>query len=88
MIILLSGDGKYSVEGKDLDAVLETGRTLFSLLKEDKDEEFSRTLREIHRFVRGKGTPVEIYRSADVIIPPLDCDPKVMKSVLGIQKSP
>lgn len=85
MIVLLSGDGKYSLEGKDLDTVLETGRTLFSLLKQDKDEEFSRTLREIHRFVRGKGTLVEIYRSADVIIPPLEVDPKVMKSVLGIK---
>jgi len=76
------------VEGEDLDRVLETGRRLFSLLKEDKDEEFSRTLREIHRFVRGKGMPVEVYRSADIIIPPAECDPKVMKSVLGIQKSP
>jgi len=85
LIVLLSGDGKYSLEGKDLDTVLETGRTLFSLLKQDKDEEFSRTLREIHRFVRGKGTLVEIYRSADVIIPPLEVDPKVMKSVLGIK---
>jgi hypothetical protein len=88
LIVLLSGNGKYAMEGKDLDRVLETGRGLFSLLKEDKDEEFSRSLREVHRFVRGKGTPVEIYRIAGVIIPPVECDPKVMKGVLGIQKSP
>jgi len=88
LIILLSGDSKYSVNGKDLDAVLETGRKLFILLKEGKDEDFTHTLGEIHKFVQMKGKPVEIYRSADMIIPPIKSDPKVMKSVLGIQKSP
>lgn len=84
MIILLSGDSKYSVNGKDLDAVLEAGRELFILLKEGKDKDFNHTLKEIHKFVQMNGKLVEIYRSADVIIPPVKSDPKVIKSVLGI----
>lgn len=88
MIILLSGDSKYLVNGKDLDTVLETGRQLFILLKEGKDEDFTNTLKELHQFVQKTGKPVEIYRSADVIIPPIKSDPRIIKSVLGIQNCP
>lgn len=88
MIILLSGDGKYSVEGQDLDETLESGRQLYLLLKAEKYEEFAQSLSQLHSYVRTRGRQVEILRSADIIIPPLTCDPRVLGSIMGLQRTP
>lgn len=88
MIVLISGDGKYSIEGSDLDEVLERGRGLYALLKESRFGEFSPALRELHDIVRQRGKPVEIFRVVDVIIPPADCDPQLMSQMMGLQRTP
>ncbi|MGA2573797.1 MAG: hypothetical protein ABSF36_06295 [Candidatus Methanomethylicaceae archaeon] len=88
MIILLSGDGKFLLEGKSLDTALESGRQLFSLLREDRIQEFSEALDELHSFVKQKGQPVEIYHNADIIVPPVKCDPRTIQSIMGFQKTP
>jgi hypothetical protein len=88
MIILLSGDGKYSVEGTDLDSVLESGRRLYLLLKTESYEEFTRSLYQLHSYVKTNGRQVEILRSADVIVPPLNCDPRILGSIMGLHSAP
>jgi hypothetical protein len=88
LIILLSGDGKFSLEGKNLDAALKSGRQLFSLLKEDRFQEFSETLDQLYSFVKQNGQPVEIYHNADIIVPPVKCDPRTIQSIMGFQKTP
>jgi hypothetical protein len=88
LIILLSGDGKFLLEGKSLDTALESGRQLFSLLREDRIQEFSEALDELHSFVKQKGQPVEIYHNADIIVPPVKCDPRTIQSIMGFQKTP
>jgi hypothetical protein len=88
MIILLSGAGKYSLEGKELDTVLESGRRLYLLLKEERYDEFSRSLSQLHSFVMANGKQVEILRNTDVIIPPLSCDPRILGSIMGLQSNP
>jgi len=81
MIILLSGDGKYYLEGEDLEHVFLEGRKLFSLLKQGKYEEFSLLLKDLHRFVKEKGKPVDILKVADIIIPPAKSNPFIMKEI-------
>lgn len=88
MIILLSGEGKYSLEGQELDAVLESGRRLYLLLKEARYDEFSQSLSQLHSYVTAKGKQVEILRNADIIVPPLGCDPRVIGSIMGLQSTP
>jgi hypothetical protein len=88
LIILLSGDGKFLLEGKNLDTALESGRQLFSLLREDRIQEFSEALDELHSFVKQKGQPVEIYHNADIIVPPVKCDPRTIQSIMRLQKTP
>jgi len=88
MIVLLSGKGKYSLEGKELETVLESGRSLYVLLKEERYTEFSQSLYQLHSFVMANGRQVEILRNADIIVPPLECDPRIMGSVMGLQSSP
>jgi len=85
LIVLLSGDGKYSLEGDDLEEVLTRGRTLYSSLKDDRTDEFETRLLELREFVRKKGRPVEIFRGAEIIIPPANCSPEILRSVLGLQ---
>ena len=88
MIILLSGDGKYLLEETELDAVQVVGKLLFSLLGRGDDQEYERKLGELHEFIKKNGTPVEVYKNADLIVPPLLCDPVTMRSMLGLQKNP
>jgi hypothetical protein len=88
MIILLSGDGKYSMEGADLESVLESGRRLYLLLKGESYEEFALSLSQLHSFVKANGKHVEILRNADVIIPPLSCDPRILGSIMGLHNNP
>jgi len=88
LIILLSGDGKYSLSGEDLEEALERGRMLFKLLKENRMEDFSNELSDLHSFVKERGHSVEIFRNAEVIIPPIKCDPQAIHSIMGFQKSP
>jgi hypothetical protein len=86
LIILLSGNGKYSLEGTFLFAVEDAGKTLFSLLMEGEknDQEFTSKLIELHEFVKKNGIPVE----ADLILPPLHSNPGTMRAMLGLQKKP
>jgi hypothetical protein len=88
LIVLLSGNGKYLLEGDDVEAVLEAGRNLYSLVRDDRGYEFHKTLSELHDFVKTKGTPVEIFRPVDFIIPPPDCDPQIIRQAFGLQKTP
>jgi len=88
MIVLLSGKGKYSLDGKELDTVLESGRRLYLLLKEERYDEFSRSLTQLHSYVTANGKQVEILRNADVIVPPLSCDPRIIGSIMGLQNTP
>lgn len=88
MIILLSGKGKYLLEGKALDAVLESGRQLYLLLKEERYDEFSQSLSRLHSYVTANGKQVEILRNADIIVPPLGSDPRVIGSIMGLQGTP
>jgi len=88
MIVLLSGKGKYSLEGKELETVLESGRSLYVLLKEERYTEFSQSLYQLHSFLMANRRQVEILRNADIIVPPLECDPRIMGSVMGLQSSP
>jgi len=88
MIILLSGDGKYSVKGTDLENVLESGRSLYMLLKTERYEEFAQSLYQLHSYVKANGSQVEIIRSADIIIPPLSCDPRILGSIMGLHNTP
>lgn len=85
MIILLSGDGKYNLEEEDLEQIFEEGRKLFSLLKEGKYEEFSLTMKNLHEFVKKKGKPVDVFKNADVIIPPVKSSPKDIKEIFGLE---
>lgn len=84
MIVLLSGDGKYYLDGKDLEHVFTEGRRLFSLLKEKKFEEFSLLLADLHEFVRKKGSPVEILKTADIIIPSVKSNPSLMNELFTL----
>jgi hypothetical protein len=88
MIVLLSGKAKYAIEGKELDFVLESGRRLYFFLKEGRYHEFSWSLSQLHSYVMDNGKQVEILRNADIIVPPLDCDPRVIGSILGFQSTP
>ena len=88
MIVLLSGDGKYLLKDNDIEAVLETGRNLYSFVRDNRDQDFLKALTELHGFVRTKGRPVEIFRPVDFIIPPIDCDPRIIRLSFGIQKTP
>ena len=90
MIILLSGNGKYSLEGTFLFTVEDAGKTLFSLLMEgeENDQEFTSKLIELHEFVKKNGIPVEVYKNADLILPPLHSNPGTMRAMLGLQKKP
>jgi hypothetical protein len=88
MIILLSGDGKYAVEGTDLDNVLESGRHLYQLLKTENYEEFARSLYQLHSYVKANGKQVETLRSADVIVPPFNCEPRILGSIMGLHSAP
>lgn len=88
LIILLSGNGKFLLEGKNLEAALESGRQLFRLLKEDRLQEFSEVIDELHSFVKQNGRQVEIYYNADIIVPPVKCDPRIIQSIMGFQKIP
>jgi hypothetical protein len=88
MIVLLSGEGKYSLDGKELDTVLESGRRLYLLLKEERYDEFSHSLSQLHSYVIANGKQVEILRVADVVVPPLNCDPRIMGSIMGVQSAP
>ena len=88
MIILLSGDGKYLLEGNEVETVLNAGRNLYSYIRDDRFQDFLKTLKELHEFVKAKGSPVEIFRPADLIIPPVDCDPRLIQLSLGLQKIP
>jgi len=81
MIVLLSGDGKYYLDGDDLEHIFLEGRRLFSLLKEKKFEEFSLSLIDLHEFVKKKGKPVDILKTADIIIPPAKSDPSLMNDL-------
>jgi hypothetical protein len=87
MIVLISGDGKYSLEGADLETVMDCGRQLYALLKEGNFREFSAGLRELHDIVKRRGKPVDIFRVVDVIIPP-DCEPHLLVLLMGLQKTP
>ncbi|MCS7097578.1 MAG: hypothetical protein NZ922_01155 [Candidatus Methanomethyliaceae archaeon] len=84
MIVLLSGYGKFFIEDELTDFIIKEGCRLFSLLSENKFEEFSLALRNLHEYVKKIGKPVSILKNADIIIPPLDTDPEDIKSVLGI----
>jgi hypothetical protein len=88
MIVLLSGEGKYSLDGKELDTVLKSGRRLYLLLKEERYDEFSHSLSQLHSYVIANGKQVEILRVADVVVPPLNCDPRIMGSIMGVQSAP
>jgi hypothetical protein len=88
LIILLSGDGKYNLQNNDIEAVLDSGRSLYSCVRDDRFQDFYRILKELHEFVKAKGTPVEIFRPADLIIPPLNCDPRLVQLSFGLQKTP
>lgn len=88
MIVLLSGYGKFFIEEKFIDFIIEEGCRLFSLLSENKFEEFSLALRNLHEYVKKIGKPVSILKSADIVIPPLDTNPEDLKSVLGIYNTP
>lgn len=86
MIVLISGNGKYAVEGEDLDSLMKDGRVLFDLLKKSNYEEFTYCLNRLHEFVKKHGKVTEIYRPADIILPPLNCDPRIVQTLMGIQK--
>lgn len=85
MIILLSGNGKYSLDGENLERVFEKGRKLFLLLKEQKYEEFSLTLKEVHEFVEKNGKSVEMLKNADIIIPPVKFNPQQIREIFGLE---
>ncbi|MCX8142612.1 MAG: hypothetical protein N3F04_07610, partial [Candidatus Nezhaarchaeota archaeon] len=76
-----SGDGKYYLDGEALEHVFVEGRRLFSLLKEKKFEEFSSSLADLHEFVKKKGIPVEILKTADIIIPHINSNPSLLKEL-------
>ena len=88
MIVLISGDGKYMVEGESVDNIMENGRRLFALLKESNYEEFSTSLKKLHEFVKESGREVEIYRPAEIILPPIGCDPRLVQALFGFQRKP
>ncbi|GEM_PF-1110273 len=88
MIVLLSGEGKYSLEERDTERLLEIGKELYHLLSEGRDREFALRLGELHAFVKRKGKKVEIFRLTDIVIPPADVDPAMMERIFGFQKSP
>lgn len=76
------------MEGKELDTVLESGRRLYLLLKEERYGEFSEALSQLHSYVMANGKQVEIIRSADIVVPPANCDPRVIGSIMGLHSSP
>ncbi|MDI9643790.1 MAG: hypothetical protein QFX35_01065 [Candidatus Verstraetearchaeota archaeon] len=85
MIVLLSGNGKYFVPPQYQEEVVKTGKALFKKLESRDDQAFSGMLRDLHAFVSSKGTPVEIIKPADVVVPPVDLEPGILRRVLGIE---
>lgn len=83
MIVLLSGCGKFFIEDEFADFIIREGCRLFSLLSENKLEEFSLTLKNLHEFIKKIGKPVSILKNADIIIPPVDLDPEDIKNILS-----
>ncbi|MDH5806690.1 MAG: hypothetical protein QXW62_02080 [Candidatus Methanomethylicaceae archaeon] len=84
MIVLLSGCGKFSIDDESIDFIIEEGSRLFSLLSENKFEEFSLALKNLHEFIKKIGKPVSILKNADIVIPPIDINPEDFKNILGL----
>lgn len=84
MIVLLSGNGKYYLDGENLEHIFEEGRRLFHLLKDGKFDEFSSSLTNLHKFIKTKGKPIEVLKTADIIIPPTTSNPSLMKEIFGL----
>jgi hypothetical protein len=79
--ILLSGNGKFILDIKYKDFIIEEGRKLFNMLKENKFEEFLISLRELHEFIKKNGRPTEVLKEVDIIIPPLNINPEDLKKI-------
>ena len=86
--MLLSGDTKYLLERADFDHVQQIGKDLYLLLSDRKDSEYFDRLSALHAFVKEKGTLIEAYKNANIIIPPIKSEPNTMRNILGIQKIP
>ncbi len=88
MIILLSGEKKYSVEGEALDKVNSMGREIFEALERNDIAKMYAQLSALHSYVKENGTRVDPYKNADAVIPPADCDAKELRDFFNLQKTP
>lgn len=87
MIVLLSSKGKYDVPVHFESEIIQAGEYLFRLLEEGKDEEFKERLVELHTFVITKGIAVEAIKHTDLVVPPIESDPGLLRRVLGINEA-
>jgi hypothetical protein len=53
-----------------------------------KYDEYLSSLQSLHELVKKAGKEVEIFRPAEIILPPVDCDPTLVQTLFGIQKKP
>ena len=81
IIVLLSGDNKFALDIKYKDFIIEEGKKLFNMLKENQLEDFLKSLRELHEFIKKNGRPTDILRRADIIIPPLNINPEDLREI-------
>jgi hypothetical protein len=81
IIVLLSGDNKFALDIKYKNFIIEEGKKLFNMLKESRLEDFSRSLKELHEFIKKNGKPIDVLRGADIIIPPLNIDPQDLREI-------
>uniref|UniRef100_A0A7C3F6C0 Uncharacterized protein n=1 Tax=Candidatus Methanomethylicus mesodigestus TaxID=1867258 RepID=A0A7C3F6C0_9CREN len=84
LIVLVSGKGKYFANKEQYDRIETEGKALFQLLKEKKDVEFSKNLKALHEYIVGECRQVEVFRNAELIVPPVTCDPARLREVMGI----
>lgn len=88
MIILLSGEKKYSVEGASLEKVDELGRLLYETLERGDSAQFKELLQNLHSFVKENGVNVDPLRKADLVIPSPICDANEFRALFNLQKTP
>ncbi len=88
MIILLSGEKKYSVEGEALDKINSMGRQIFETLERNDVAALGTQLRALHSYVKKNGVHADPYTNAEIIIPPVDCDANELRVFFNLHKAP
>ncbi len=88
MIVLLSGEKKYSVEGSALDEVNLMGRAIYESLERNDIANIGSQLQALHSHVKENGIRADPYRNADLVVPPVNCDVNVLRELFNLQKVP